>query len=130
MKNLTILILMFLSLNSLASTPTPIYESFESFVVNVSDKTDRHGILQLGFVAELKGSDPVYKKVIEEYLPSIRSALIILLSSKDLDEIKTAEGKARLRAQIRLIINEVVAETGIAPVQSISFNSFIIQDDL
>ena len=61
-------------------------------------------------------------------MPRIRNNLIMLLSSKTADEVATAEGKARLRGQIRSVINESLAETGRRDVvRSVVFNSFIVQ---
>ena len=67
-------------------------------------------------------------ELISAYMPRIRSNLILLLSSKTSADVATAEGKARLKAQIRSVINESLADSGHADVvRSVVFTSFIVQ---
>lgn len=85
------------------------------------------GMLQIEFQAEL--ADGGHAQVLKAYMPKIRSALIMLLSSKTSEELATPEGKAKLKNQIRQVINESVSDSGLsAPVTGVVFTSFIVQN--
>lgn len=105
-----------------ASAAPPVFEKMDPFVLNLSGG----GILQVECQAEL--SDEGHATLIKTYMPKIRSALILLLTSKSAEELSTPEGKARLRNQIRQVINETVSDSGIDnAVTGVVFTSLIIQ---
>ena len=102
----------------------PVFEKIDTFVVNLAGSG---GMLQIEFQAEL--ADGGHAQVLKAYMPKIRSALIMLLSSKTSQELATPEGKAKLKNQIRQVINESVSDSGLsAPVTGVVFTSFIVQN--
>lgn len=101
----------------------PIFEKLDPFVVNLAGNTG--SMLQVEMQAEL--SDEKVREKFKDYTPKIRSALILLLSSKTSAELATPEGKVRLRAQIKKIVNEAMDAGDDTPVESVLFTSFIIQ---
>ncbi|POZ60482.1 flagellar basal body-associated FliL family protein [Chromobacterium alticapitis] len=101
----------------------PIFEKMDTFVVNLAGSDGN--LLQVDMQAEL--GDEEAKKKFTDYAPKIRSAVILLLSSKTATELSTADGKVKLKSQVKQIINEAM-EAGDDPVvDSILFTSFIIQ---
>jgi len=102
----------------------PIFEKVEPFVVNLSGGPTAP-MLQLEMQAELY--DEAAKTNFKAYMPKIRSAVILLLSSKSEEEVASAEGKVKLRAQIKRIMNESMDAAEEEPVESVLFTSFIIQ---
>ncbi|HZP85416.1 MAG TPA: flagellar basal body-associated FliL family protein [Burkholderiales bacterium] len=81
---------------------TPIFVTLEPFVVNLAGDVQRY--LQVGIdlkVAEAKIGDDI-----KAHLPEIRNGVLMLLSSKQVDELATAEGKNRLRQEIRSVVNK------------------------
>lgn len=102
----------------------PIFEKLDTFVVNLSDNGGSN-MLQVDMQAEL--ADEEAKKKFAEYMPKVRSALILLLSSKSTDELATPEGKVKLKAQVKKIINESMDAGDEEPVENILFTAFIIQ---
>lgn len=102
----------------------PIFEKVEPFVVNLSGGPTAP-MLQLEMQAELV--DEHAKTNFKAYMPKIRSAVILLLSSKTEEEVASAEGKVKLRAQIKRIMNESMDAAQEEPVDSVLFTSFIIQ---
>lgn len=102
----------------------PIFEKVEPFVVNLSGGPTAP-MLQLEMQAELV--DEHAKTNFKAYMPKIRSAVILLLSSKSEEEVASAEGKVKLRAQIKRIMNESMDAAEEEPVDSVLFTSFIIQ---
>ncbi|UDM17245.1 flagellar basal body-associated protein FliL [Vogesella sp. XCS3] len=102
----------------------PIFEKVEPFVVNLSGGPTAP-MLQLEMQAELL--DEHAKTNFKAYMPKIRSAVILLLSSKTEEDVASAEGKVKLRAQIKRIMNESMDAAEEEPVDSVLFTSFIIQ---
>ncbi|TCW33906.1 flagellar basal body-associated protein FliL [Gulbenkiania mobilis] len=102
----------------------PVFAKLETFVVNLSG--DGGSLLQVDMQAEL--ADEAAKKRFEEYMPKIRSGLILLLSSKTPEELSSPDGKVKLKAQVKKIINEAMEAGEDEPVESVQFTSFIIQN--
>ena len=100
----------------------PVFEKLEPFVVNLGGGG---AMLQIELQAELADEAAVAK--LKSYLPKIRSALILLLSSKSEEELHSADGKVKLKAQIKKIINESMDAGEEEPVENVLFTSFIIQ---
>jgi flagellar FliL protein len=70
-------------------------------VVNLAGEVQHY--LQVGI--ELKVADGKVGDAIKAHLPEIRNGVLLLLSSKQVDELGTLEGKNRLRQEIRLAVN-------------------------
>ncbi len=80
----------------------PVFFTLEPFVVNLAGDTQRY--LQVG--VDLKLSKEEYSERIKEHMPEIRNGVVLLLSSKEADELATLDGKNRLRTEIRQAVNE------------------------
>jgi flagellar FliL protein len=103
----------------------PSFEKLDTFVVNLTGASG--SLLQVDMQAEVADEDA--KKKLTDYMPKIRSAVILLLSSKSAEELATAEGKVKLKSQVKAIINQSMdAPDDNPPVQSVLFTSFIIQN--
>lgn len=102
----------------------PVFEKIDTFVVNLGGQEG--GMLQTELQVQL--NSPEGKETLKAYMPKIRSNIILLLSSKTYEDVSSAEGKAKLKNQIRKIINESLAEAGEREVVSaVLFTSFIVQ---
>lgn len=101
----------------------PIFEKLDPFVVNLAGNAN--SMLQIEMQAEL--DDEAARQKFKDYTPKVRSAVILLLSSKTANELSTPEGKVKLKAQIKKIINESMDSGEDSPVDSVLFTSFIIQ---
>ncbi|SCK20991.1 flagellar basal body-associated protein FliL [Vogesella sp. LIG4] len=102
----------------------PIFEKLDSFVVNLTGGPTAP-MLQVEMQAELSNEEA--KNNFKAYTPKIRSAVILLLSSKSEQELSTPDGKVKLRAQIKRIMNEAMDAADTEPVEGVMFTSFIIQ---
>lgn len=117
----------------------PTYLALENMVVNLADPGgDRFA--QIGITLEL--SDAKTSDQIKQYLPTIRNAILMLVSQRSSDELLQREGKEALAEDIR---REVARPLGYAvpakgasaerggqgavesPVRRVLFSSFIIQ---
>lgn len=101
----------------------PIYERLETFTVNLVG-----GEHYLQVELSLKLADPKVAEDIKLRMPEIRDGVLRLLSSKNVEDLNTTEGKTRLsddiRKQINTVLNVQGPEQGVAGVL---FTSFVIQ---
>lgn len=121
----------------LAAPPT--YLALENMVVNLADPGgDRFA--QIGITLEL--SDAKASDEIKQYLPTIRNAILLLISQRSSEDLLRREGKEALAEDIRREVSRplgyAVPENGASaardgqgsvdsPVRRVLFSSFIIQ---
>jgi flagellar FliL protein len=103
----------------------PVFISMEPFTVNLqSEGADQ--FLQITFTLQVP--DRAQEDMIKQYMPQVRSRLLLLLSSRKASEITTAEGKKKLADDIIAQVKQPFAPS--LPPQEISgvyFTSFVIQ---
>lgn len=101
-----------------------IFQKLDTFVVNLSGG-DGTSMLQVDMQVQL--SDDNAKQLLTNLMPKVRSAIILLLSSKTADELSTTEGKMKLKDQVQRVINDSLGFSASPLVQNVLFTSFIIQ---
>jgi flagellar FliL protein len=97
----------------------PAILPLETFIVNLQVKGSF-----LKTTIQLEFAEPELPPTIESDVPKVRDAVIRVLSGKTSAEILTAEGKERLREELRDSINETL---GAEDVTQVFFTEFIIQ---
>jgi len=98
----------------------PFLYSLDPFIVNLFDpKSVRY--LKVTLQLELAG---IAKEEVDVQVPKIRDSLIILISSKKLEEVASMEGKLRLREEILFRINRILGE---GKTREIYFTDFVVQ---
>ncbi len=109
-----------------ASTNATRYIALEPpLVINVDDNGS---IRFLQVAAQVSVKTPDADGLLEHHDPAIRDALIMLLSGKQVSEIRTVKGKERLRKQARSEIRKIMKkQTGESVIDAVYFTSFIIQ---
>jgi flagellar protein FliL len=91
----------------------------EPFILNLSDP-GRH--LKVALQFELKnGKDEV---LVKEKAPKIRDLVIMLISSKTVDAVSSAEGKFQLKDEILLRANQAM---GKETFKNVYFTDFVMQ---
>lgn len=93
----------------------------DSFIVNLSDQ-GRTRYLKVTVQLELDKQETIDQ--VKSKTPQIRDALIILLSSKSIEEIATSEGKYQLRDEI---VARVKQFAGKGAVVAAYFTDFVVQ---
>ena len=73
---------------------------------------------------QLEFAEPQLPPTVESDIPKVRDAVIRILSSKSSADILTAEGKEKLREEIKNSVNESL---GAEDVTQVYFTEFIIQ---
>jgi flagellar FliL protein len=75
------------------------FVTLDPFVVNLADRdTERYA--QVGIVLEVEGKDA--NKRIADRMPAVRNEILLLISSKQAQQLTTREGKEALAAEIAL----------------------------
>ena len=98
----------------------PLY-SLDTFIVNLAD-AGRNRYLRVTMDLELAASTDA--GTLSERLPQVRDSILMILPSKQFDEIAGMEGKIALRDEIIDKLNSLFART---VVTNIFFTEFVVQ---
>ena len=93
------------------SATAPIFVTLEPFVVNLAG--DVQHFLQVGI--DLRVADNSVSDQIKIHLPEIRNGVLLLLSSKKVEDLTDIEQKNRLRAELREVVNKPLGISTPAP---------------
>ena len=104
----------------------PIFMTLEPMTVNLQSEGGRAKFVHLGVV--LKVRDEKAKAQIAEFMPELRSRILLLLSNRQPDSLMSPEDKSKLADEILAEFNRPLA-TGSPPqgVVGVSFNTFVVQ---
>lgn len=103
----------------------PVFVDLETFTVNLREPDDDR-FMQVKLVAELK--DSASGEVMKAMMPAVRNEILLLLGSKQAQEISTREGKELLAQEIVAAANKTLAGTAAEKsVESVNFTHLIIQ---
>lgn len=108
------------------STKKPLFAPLEPFTVNLQDaRGERYA--QIGVTLQLE--DPAVESELKERLPAVRNEILLLIASKKLDELLSAEGKQQLAQQIGVrAAHAIGVGPGVEnPVKNVLFSQFIVQ---
>ena len=114
------------NLVSMMPARPPLYLPLDPpLVVNI-DRQGRIGFLQV--TVQLMTRDPLVKEAVELHMPVIRNNLLMLLSSKNYEQLMSVEGKQALRQEALNEINRVL-ETRMVPgrIEDLYFTGFVMQ---
>jgi len=96
----------------------------DSFVVNLQDASGT-GYLRVGIDLGLAGAAKEGEKEgSPPYLPRLRDAILTVLGTRSVDELLTADGKAKLKADLLSAINGRVPELD---CKEVYFTEFLVQ---
>lgn len=105
--------------------PPPVFVGMDPFTVNLSGE-DGERYLHIGL--SLKVADAETQARITQHMPEVRSRVLLLLSSKQPQDLATIDGKRRLASEIRTLVAQPFA--GNMPQQAVGevlFTAFVIQ---
>jgi len=91
------------------------------FTVNLGTKN----YLQFGLVIEAATPEAAHE--IAAYRPKIQHEIILLVSDKVVDHLRTLDGKKELIEEILETVNHLIHETEKTGVKEVLFTKFIIQ---
>lgn len=117
--------------------PAIYFEMTPNFTINFTVNGRQH-FLQAAIT--LMHRDPALDSLLTLHMPAIRNGLVMLLSSKNFDELQTPEGKEKLKAESLVIIQallkkeqEALVASGAAEklsaanVEQVLFTNFVMQ---
>ncbi|MFW6324265.1 MAG: flagellar basal body-associated FliL family protein [Desulfovibrionales bacterium] len=93
----------------------------QPFVVNLSDPLGRR-FLKVSLELEMKNEEAVAR--LQQSLPRVRDAILLLLSSKSFNDLSTMESKMLLKRQLMDRVNQI---TGGDKAVDVYFTEFVIQ---
>lgn len=105
--------------------PKPIFLTVEPMTVNLQSE-GRARFLHVGMA--LKVADEATRARVTQYMPELRSRILLLLSNRQPEALLASEDKARLAEEIRTELNRPLA-ANLPPlgITSVSFNTFVVQ---
>ncbi len=103
--------------------PAPVFFALDTFTVNLGD-ADR--VLYIGISLRLK--DDATRARLSEYLPEVRSRLLLLFSRQDATQLATNEGKQNLANAIKeTIATPLVPGQPKQEVTDVLYTAFILR---
>lgn len=106
----------------------PVFVTLEPFTINLASGSPDHTDQFLQVALTLQVSDRTQEEIVKQYMPQVRSRLLLLLSSRKAADISTPEGKNKLSDDIIAQVKQPFAP-GMPPqnVTGVFFTSFVIQ---
>jgi flagellar protein FliL len=93
----------------------------DPFIVNLADVPD---VRYLKLTVKLEVDNDAVSADLSARVPQVRDAVLVLLSSKDVNAVRTTQGKFQLRDEITQRINGLLPKAG---VRSAYFTDFVVQ---
>jgi flagellar FliL protein len=103
-----------------AASPGVMFD-LDPFIVNLADTPD---VRYLKLTLKLDVDSEAVSTELSTRIPQIRDAVLVLLSSKDVNAVRTTQGKFQLRDEITQRINGLLKKPG---VRSAYFTEFVVQ---
>jgi flagellar FliL protein len=95
--------------------------ALEPFIVNIYDGQE---LRYLKVKVEMEMASPAVKPELDGRLAAMRDAILVVLTSKTLQDIQDIQGKNQLREEILTAVSKIVAQ---GKVIKIYFTDFVIQ---
>lgn len=105
----------------------PQYVPLEVMTVNLKDDGSAEHYLQVGLTFQVSGAE--VEPVMKQYMPIIRSSILLLLSSKTPGELASVQGKTRLAEELLAAAREPMPDNGSPDkgIVALHYSTFIVQ---
>jgi flagellar FliL protein len=103
------------------TTAPGVMFDLDPFIVNLADVPD---VRYLKLTVKLEVENDAVSADLSARVPQVRDAVLVLLSSKDVNAVRTTQGKFQLRDEITQRINGLLPKPG---VRSAYFTDFVVQ---
>ncbi len=105
---------------AVTQSPGTIF-SLDTFIVNLADEGGKR---YLRITMDLELSNDKLVEEMKRHLPQMRDAILMILPTKRFEDIRTVEGKTRLRSEIIAKLNSLLGQESIT---NIFFTEFVVQ---
>ncbi len=95
--------------------------ALEPFIVNIYDGQE---LRYLKVKVEMEMANPAIKAELEGRLAAMRDAILVVLTSKTLQDVQDMQGKNQLREEILVAVSKIIAQ---GKVTKIYFTDFVVQ---
>jgi len=103
--------------------PAPVFVPLDNFTVNLAD---REHYLQIGVTYEVHTAHDA--DAMKLNMPILRSRILLLLASKNANELASPEGKTTLMGELVAQAKEAVTEPAVQEgIETVHFSAFVIQ---
>ena len=105
----------------------PVFTTLEPFTVNLLDDRGER-FAQVGLTLEV--NDSSIDNLVKDRLPAVRNQILLLISSKRIEDLLTPEGKTQLAQEVRALTGRALvgeAKDGDNPVRAVLFSQFLVQ---
>lgn len=107
---------------------TPVFFTLQPFTISMSstdEDVEINRVLYIGIV--LRVADESQKNILTQYLPEVRSDILLLVSKQNISELKTESGKIALQEQIKVALSRQYGATSLVKIDEVLFTDFIIR---
>ncbi|OCG17094.1 hypothetical protein A9G24_03485 [Gilliamella sp. App6-5] len=107
---------------------SPVFLTLKPFTISLpasEDNIDINKILYVGIVLRVANEDQ--KTVLLDYLPEVRSDVLLLTSKQNINQLKQESGKINLQEQIKNTLSRQYNAKNWVKVDEVLFTDFIIR---
>lgn len=107
---------------------SPVFFTLKPFTVSLpiaEDSIEINKVLYIGMV--LRIADENQKTVLLEYLPEVRSDVLLLVSKQTVNNLKTEMGKLELQEQVKMTLSRQYDTKNLVKIDEVLFTDFIIR---
>ena len=111
---------------NLPPPPPPIYVPLDAFTVSLKPgENGSERVLYIGLT--LRVDDETSKETLQQFLPEVRSRLLLLFSQQTGEGLATDNGKTELLKKTKEVVNRPLTEHHKLVVTDVLFNAFILR---
>ncbi|WP_085248189.1 flagellar basal body-associated FliL family protein [Gilliamella mensalis] len=107
---------------------SPVFLTLKPFTISLpvsEDNIDINKIIYIGIV--LRVADENQKTVLLDYLPEVRSDVLLLTSNQNINQLKLESGKINLQEQIKNTLSRHYDAKNSVKIDEVLFTDFIIR---
>lgn len=106
----------------------PIFFNLAPFTVTLPKEHDGYiinKVLYIGMTLRLANEEN--RQILTDYLPEVRSQLLLLLANQDVNQLNTEAGKLKLVALVKQLLSRKYNGGSLVSVDDVLFTDFIIR---
>jgi len=111
-----------------AMSAPPVFLNLAPFTVTLSKQHDDYTINKVLYIGmTLRLANQEHKQILTDYLPEVRSQLLLLFANQDINELNTEDGKLKLMALVKQLLSRQYNGRSLVSIDDVLFTDFIIR---